>query len=186
MVLAAGASRRLGRSKQLLEIDGETLVHRAARLALATAPVAAVLVVGADAEAVWAAAADLSLARVDCGDWECGMGASLRAGLDALPAECDGALIVLCDQPALEAAHLQALVAAWRARPAHAAASAYASRVGVPALLPRSWFGELRADGGDHGARQLLASALDRVSVIVNEALACDVDTPADLARPAK
>ena len=178
VVLAAGASRRLGQAKQLLRIDGETLVHRAARLALATAPAAAVLVVGADADAVFAAAADLPLCRVDCTDWQRGMGASLHAGLAALPSECGGALIVLCDQPALDAQHLAALVAAWRANPAAASASSYAGRAGVPALLPRSWFGELRHDARDHGARTLLARHPEQVTLIVNEALALDIDTP--------
>ena len=178
VVLAAGASRRLGRSKQLLCIDGETLVRRAARLALATAPAAAVLVVGADADAVFAAAADLPLRRVDCIDWQRGMGASLHAGLAALPGECAGALVVLCDQPALDARHLAALVAAWRANPAAAAASSYGGRAGVPALLPRSWFGELR-HARDHGARALLARRAEQVALIVNDALAFDIDTPA-------
>ena len=160
VVLAAGASRRLGQAKQLLRIDGEALVHRAARLALATAPVAAVLVVGADADAVVAAASDLPLRRVDCIDWQRGMGASLQAGLAALPAECAGALVVLCDQPALDANHLAALVAAWRANPDAASASSYAGRVGVPALLPRSWFRELPHDARDHGAVKVFATVL--------------------------
>jgi len=182
VVLAAGASRRLGQSKQLLRIDGETLVHRAARVALTTLPAAAVLVVGADADAVSAAAADLPMRRVDCVDWKRGMGASLHAGLAALPEDCAGALVVLCDQPALGAEHLAALVAAWRANPRGAAASSYAGRVGVPALLPRAWFAELRHDARDRGARALLVQRHEQVSLIVNEALDRDIDTPADSA----
>ena len=182
VVLAAGASRRLGQAKQLLRIDGETLVHRAARLALSTQPAAAVLVVGADADSVGAAASDLPLRRVDCIDWQRGMGASLHAGLAALPAECAGALVVLCDQPALDTDHLAALVAAWRADPDAASASSYAGRAGVPALLPRCWFDDLRRDADDHGARALLARRRDAVTLIVNEALALDIDTPAQFA----
>jgi CTP:molybdopterin cytidylyltransferase MocA len=181
VVLAAGASQRLGQSKQLLCIDGETLVHRAVRLALATAPAAAVLVVGAVGDAVAAAVADLPIRRVDCADWARGMGASLRVGLAALPESCAGALVVLCDQPALGGAHLAALVAAWRANPRGAAASAYAGRLGVPALLPRAWFAELQREPGDHGARDLLARRHDETTAVANAALAHDIDTPGDL-----
>lgn len=181
IVLAAGASRRLGQTKQLLPLRGETLVRRATRLGLATQPRSALVVVGADADAVYASVRDLAARRVDCADWELGMGASLRAGLAALPRECAGALIVLCDQPALDTPHLDALVAAWRANPRGVAASAYAGRIGVPALLPRAWFDELRADIGDHGARDLLIRRREEVVTIVNEALALDIDRNDDL-----
>jgi CTP:molybdopterin cytidylyltransferase MocA len=183
IVLAAGASQRLGTSKQLLRLHGETLVRRATRLGLTTKPGAAVIVLGADADAVFASVDGLAVQRVDCADWALGMGASLRAGLAALPPECAGALIVLCDQPALDAPHLHGLVSAWRANPASAAASSYAGRVGVPALLPRAWFAELMAEVGDEGARQLLARRSEDVAAIANEALALDVDRDQDLGR---
>ncbi|HZX92559.1 MAG TPA: nucleotidyltransferase family protein [Rudaea sp.] len=183
IVLAAGASRRLGKSKQLLRLHGETLVRRATRVGLATKPQSAVLVVGAEADFVYASVADLPVHRVDCVDWSLGMGASLRAGLEALPSACAGALIVLCDQPALDAPHLQQLVAAWRANPCGAAASSYSGRLGVPALLPRAWFAELMADVGDQGARQLLVRRREAVAAIVNEALALDLDQRSDLGR---
>jgi molybdenum cofactor cytidylyltransferase len=181
VVLAAGASRRLGQSKQLLTMHGETLVRRAARSGLATRPCAAVIMLGADADAVYASVRDLAVRRVDCADWQQGMGASLRAGLAALPPECAGALVVLCDQPALDSAHLDRLVTAWRANPRGAAASAYAGRLGVPALLPRAWFAELGEGVGDRGARDLLARRREEVVTIANEALALDVDRSGDL-----
>lgn len=180
VLLAAGGSRRLGRAKQLLVVDGEALVARAARLGLATAPACALLVLGAQAEAVHAATDGLPLQRVDCPDWRAGMGASLRAGLAAVPDDCDGALVLLCDQPALDASHLQALVSAWRADPDHAAASAYAGVLGVPALLPRAWFEALCLDG-DRGARDLLRERSDRVTAIAAPDLSRDVDHPTDL-----
>jgi len=183
IVLAAGASRRLGKSKQLLRLRGEPLVRRALRLGLATRPQIALIVLGAEADAVYASVADLGVRRVECADWALGMGASLRAGLAALPGECAGALIALCDQPALDAPHLDGLVAAWHANPRGAAASSYAGRLGVPALLPRAWFRELMADVGDQGARELLARRRAEVAAVVNETLAFDVDRDQDLDR---
>jgi molybdenum cofactor cytidylyltransferase len=181
VLLAAGGSRRLGQPKQLLVFEGEALVRRAVRLGLATAPTRALLVLGAQSQAVQAATAGLPLQRVDCPDWTAGLGASLRAGLAAVPDDCDGALVLLCDQPALDIPHLQALVTAWRAAPDRAAASAYAGVLGVPALLPRAWFGALSFDG-DRGARGLLRERAARVTAVAAPGLSQDIDRPADLA----
>lgn len=181
VVLAAGASLRLGHNKLLLRHDGEPLVRRAARLALGTAPRDAVIVLGAEADIVFAEVRDLPIRRVDCANWREGMGVSLRAGLAALSGGCAGALIVVCDQPALDASHLEELCAAWRAAPGGAAASRYAGRVGVPALMPRAWFSALPADG-DRGARELFAARRARIVAVTNEALAIDIDCAEDLA----
>ncbi|MGH8121800.1 MAG: nucleotidyltransferase family protein [Rudaea sp.] len=183
VLLAAGGSTRLGETKQLLTRRGETLVRRSARAALATAPDDAVIVLGAQADSIFIQVEDLPLRRVDCADWPKGMGASLRTGIAALSAACTGALIVLCDQPHLEAAHLESLCAAWRSQPLRAAASLYAGRLGVPALLPRAWFADLQMLAGDRGARDLLAARRDQVIAIANDALALDIDRPDDLAH---
>lgn len=181
VLLAAGGSKRLGQAKQLLEFGGESLVHRAARLALATAPHDAVLVLGAHADAVLAGVATLALRPVQCADWERGMGTSLRAGLAALSPGCTGALVLLCDQPDLDAAHLQCLVKAWHGDPARAAASAYAGVLGVPALLPRAWFADLATLDGDRGARDLLRLRAAQVHAVPCAPLSRDIDVPADL-----
>lgn len=180
VVLAAGSSRRLGTAKQLLQRDGETLVHRAARLALSTTPRDAVIVLGHAATDIAAAVRDLSLRSVVCTDHAHGLGASLAAGLAALHGDCAGALVVLCDQPALEADHLQALLTTWQRSPAYAVASTYAGVRGVPALLPRTWFSRIGGDG-DRGAREWLRAESDGVLAVSCEALASDIDTLADL-----
>jgi CTP:molybdopterin cytidylyltransferase MocA len=170
-------------SKQLLLIDGVPLVRRAALAALATAPAQAMVVVGADGDAVYAAVADLRIARVDCAGWEEGMSASIRAGLQVLAGDIDAALFLLCDQPALDAPHLRRLVDCWRATSQRAAASAYGGVLGVPAVLPRGWFDDLRMLTGDPGARELLRSRPEEVVAVPAPALAHDVDLPGDLDR---
>lgn len=186
VLLAAGASRRLGRPKQTVLIDGEPLVARMAGVALATDPRVLVVSMGAQADAVRRALGDLGDdPRVRCvvaADWDRGMGASLRAGLDALPDDCDAALVLLCDQPALTLMHLDRLLAAWRADPARASASAsaYAGVLGVPAVLPRAWWPALAASG-DRGARDLLRERAAEVSTVAAADLERDLDTPADL-----
>ena len=180
IVLAAGASRRLGYAKQLVEIDGEPLLRRVVRSVLATSPRECIVVL--DEEAPFDAVLDAREARiVRISDAATGMAASLRAGVAALAAECDGALIAVTDQPGLDARHLQALCTAWRAAPAFAIASAYAGVIGVPALLPRTWFDGVATLSGDVGARALLRSRPDVIAIAAPD-LARDIDTPRDIA----
>ena len=181
VLLAAGASRRLGRAKQLVEAEGEPLVRRAARCALATEPLHMVVVLGAAEGAVRAALSGLRFDASFCERWEEGMGRSLADGLGALDARCAGALVVLCDQVALTPEHLVALRDAWRRSPSGAAASGYGGVAGVPALLPRAWFEALAREPGDRGARALLLRNMRDVTVLPNESLARDVDVPRDL-----
>jgi CTP:molybdopterin cytidylyltransferase MocA len=181
VLLAAGASRRLGRAKQLLEVDGEPLVRRAACYALATEPLHMVVVLGAAEGTVHAALSALRFDAVVCDRWEEGMGRSLADGLGALDALCAGALVVLCDQVALTPEHLVALRDAWRRSPSGAAASGYGGVAGVPALLPRAWFDALAEEPADRGARALLLRNRREVTVVPNERLARDVDVPGDL-----
>ncbi|HEY6942570.1 nucleotidyltransferase family protein [Dokdonella sp.] len=183
ILLAAGASTRLGRAKQLIEIDGEPLLRRAARALLETSPRTLLVVLGHDALALESCIADLPLQRVVARDHAEGLAASLRAGIAALP-DCDGALVALTDQPALDGAHLRALCTAWRAAPTRACASEYAGVRGVPALLPRAWFDDLVRLRGDVGARALLRARASDVVAVAAPDLALDLDTPDDLARP--
>ena len=180
IVLAAGASRRLGTPKQLLNVDGETLLHRAARIALATAPTQTLVVLGADAVAMREAVADLDVRSVVCDDWQRGQSASLRAGVSALEEGVEGVLVLLCDQVDLDAAHAVALLQAWRDDPTRAVASAYADVIGVPAVLPRSWIVDVLRLRGDRGARELLRRRDAEVVKIAAPALARDSDTLRD------
>jgi len=183
VLLAAGESCRLGEPKQLVVMDGESLVRRAALAAIETGPAQALIVVGARAEAVWGMVADLPLTRVQCADWSEGLSASIRTALLTIDSHIGAALFVLCDQPALCASHLQSLVARWRSDPGRAAASSYAGTVGVPAVLPRTWFEGLMGLTGDRGARDLLRTRAHDVNIIESLGLANDVDGPSDLAR---
>jgi molybdenum cofactor cytidylyltransferase len=178
ILLAAGASSRLGRPKQLLEIDGEPLLRRAAQALLASVPFEVVVVLGHDAAHIGAVLEGLPLRRVIAPDHTEGMSAALRAGIAALDPRCAGALVALTDQPALDAVHLLALRDAWRDAPRRAVASRYAGLAGVPALLPRTWFAELLSLRGDTGARALLRARGDEVIVLDAPALALDIDLP--------
>lgn len=182
LLLAAGASRRLGRPKALVTIDGEPLVRRTARHLLATRPVALLVVTGDPALGARIAAAldGLDAHCVACADWIEGMGASLRAGLAAAAAmPVAGALACPCDLPRLDVARLDALLAAWRADPARAAACRYDGLAGTPAVLPRAAWAALAATG-DRGARDWLR-AQHPLALVDAPELAFDLDRPGDL-----
>jgi CTP:molybdopterin cytidylyltransferase MocA len=185
VLLAAGESRRLGTPKQLARRRGRPLLLEAcaaARGALGDAALLAVL--GAHGLRLRALlqrdAADVT--AVMNSRWRDGLASSLRAGLAAVPAGTDAVLVLLVDQPNVDAAALRRLIHAWRRRPGVPAAASYAGRAGVPAILPRRSWHALRALQGDAGARALLRTAAVVTLADMPEA-AFDVDTPADLAK---
>jgi CTP:molybdopterin cytidylyltransferase MocA len=157
LVLAAGASRRLGEPKQLVTIAGERLLDRAVRVAREAELEPVIVVLGAEAERVLREC-QLGDARVVVNEgWSEGMGASIRVGIAAVP-EGFSVVVMTCDQPAVSAAHLRLLIETGSS--GGIAASAYADRIGVPAFFPESELGCLAGLAGDRGARGLLAGAL--------------------------
>ncbi|MCD9032587.1 nucleotidyltransferase family protein [Luteimonas sp. Y-2-2-4F] len=181
VLLAAGGSARLGRPKQLLRRDGEFLVHRAARLALATAPAELLVVVGAQEAAVRDALASLPHRAISNPHWRDGLAASLRTVADHACAH-EAVLILACDLPALDAAHLHRLVAGARSAPSRCAALRWGNAPGMPAVVPGAWFADLAMAPSDAGFRQRLrALPAGSVSLLDAPEAAFDVDTPADL-----
>jgi CTP:molybdopterin cytidylyltransferase MocA len=156
LLLAAGASRRLGRPKQLLVHGGRTLVERAADAALAVCDAGVVAVLGANRTEIEAALAGRALAIAANPRWEEGIGSSIAAGVARLPSGCDGVLVVLGDQAHVDEASLQKLVQRWRAERDRVVAAAYGGDAGAPAILPRRCFAALAALAGDVGARALI------------------------------
>ena len=178
IVLAAGNSSRLGRPKQLVVFRDETLVRRAARLALEAGAHPVIAVVGAEREPCRAALEDLPVAVVPNPEHAEGMGSSLRSGMAALAnlaPSAERVLVLVCDQPLLRLEHLQALLAA----PGTIAAAQYGGRLAVPAVFSREHFPALAAATGDQGARFLLRSH-PATPVPMPEA-AVDIDRPEDL-----
>jgi molybdenum cofactor cytidylyltransferase len=178
VILAAGASRRLGRPKQLVMLEGETLLRRTVRAALAgCSPV--LVVVGARAREVEASLALMPVQVVENPEWEEGMAASIRAGVRALPAGCPAALFLVCDQPAVDGTLVKHLVELRRADPDAVVACAYGNTRGTPSLFPARCFPQLLLLRGDRGARDLLAAP--DVLTVPFPGGAEDVDEPGDL-----
>jgi molybdenum cofactor cytidylyltransferase len=174
IILAAGASSRLGEPKQLALLAGERLLERAVRVAAEAGCEPIVVVLGANAEQISAQCPLASAIVVMNKAWAEGMATSIRCGLSALPKEMEAVILMTCDQPAVTPAHLHSLMEQCRGEPI---ASSYAGRVGVPACFPVSYFSELMRLEGDAGARYLLKGATS-VELPGGE---LDIDTPAAL-----
>lgn len=185
VILAAGASTRMGTPKQLLPLDGQPLVIRAVTAALASPAWPVVVVLGAHAEKIRPALARLPLFVADSPAWAEGMAASIRAGVTTLrqfSRALDGALVALCDQPAFSADVIARLVATQRATGRSIVAARYHGRNGAPALFLREHFETLSHLTGEEGARTLLNGDPARVASVELPALEHDLDTPADVA----
>ena len=135
IVLAAGGSLRLGRSKQLLVRGGETLVHRALRLAMATTPVRLAVVLGAHEAAIRASCADVHAEYLHNGKWRSGLASSLRCAAAALADHAGPVLVLACDQPALELAHLRSLLDGAAVAVSRCAATRQGEAFGIPAVI---------------------------------------------------
>lgn len=187
IVLAAGASSRLGQPKQLLLCGGETLLARALRLALQAGAAPVIAVLGANLEIIFASVAiDPAILAIN-NRWQQGVSTSIHAGLDALDAaapHADGALMLGCDQPRLTVGHLRALIEAFAAQSQPPiVASTYTGVLGVPAVFPRAVFSQLRALRGDKGARALLLDPPCPLIPVQFEGGEVDIDAPEDLAE---
>ena len=184
VVLAAGGSRRLGRPKQLLTRDGETLVHRAARLAHETSPQRLLVIVGAHRDAVVAALSDLACEVVFNPEWERGLAGSVQTAAAALAGH-DGAVLILgCDQPALAHSHLQALLDGATKAASHCAATLHDGLPGIPVVIPCTLLSQapMPDNGRDRGLGAHLRK-LPRSAIFAFDApeLGFDLDTEDDV-----
>ncbi len=183
VVLAAGASRRFGRPKLLRTIAGESLLARSARLAHSVAGQRCVVVLGARASRLRAELSGLGIRVAVNRRWREGMGASLAAGIAALPADASMALVLLADQFALTAADLRRLLGVARRHPRALVTATWDGIRGAPAVLPGWAFARARGIGGDAGARGLLRDASLPVITVQMPSARFDLDVPADLER---
>ena len=183
LVLAAGNASRFGRTKQLEEFDRIPLVRRAVRVAEAACGSRFALVVGHDWQRVGRLGLGAGGFLIRNEGFEKGLGTSLALGVRAVRHAADAILVILADQPLVEADHANALIAAWSGADNEIIATAYADTAGPPVLFPSGCFDELAKLEGDSGGKHLLADPRFMTRTIRFEAAAIDIDTPDDLAR---
>jgi molybdenum cofactor cytidylyltransferase len=174
VVLAAGASKRLGRPKQLVTFDGRSLLQHAVDKCLPVCRLGVVVVTGAEREAVGETLRGEPVLVVHNSAWRDGLASSITTGIAAVPADSKAVLLMLCDQPKLSSAELAQLVSVWSSR--------YGATFGAPAIFPRAVFPMLEALRGDRGAKSLIEQLADTILVDLPGA-ELDIDRPEDLDR---
>ena len=179
LLLAAGASTRMGRPKQLLPYHGRTLLRHAAETAVATGCAPIVLVTGALHDELVGEVADLPIQPVQNFDWQTGMASSIRTGLAAVAqARPAAVLIMLTDQPLVTPQLLKQLLARQRQTQAPIVAAAYGDTLGVPAVFNQAMIPRLLQLQGQQGAVRLISSLGAAVGRVAFPAGLLDVDTP--------
>lgn len=181
IILAAGASRRMGQNKLLLPLpDGRTVIETVLDNALSAGLDDLVLISGAERAAIEAAAAGRGVRTVHNPGYEQGQSTSMRQGLLALPTG-HAALFILGDQPLIKGDIHARIVSLYRESGARIIAPrGREGRRGNPCLFAPELFGELLAVAGDQGGRPVLSAHAAEISFVDmdDDAVLLDIDTP--------
>jgi molybdenum cofactor cytidylyltransferase len=186
MVLAAGQSRRMGRTNKLLApVDGRAMVAHAVDAMLASRADPVIVVTGHEAEKVRAALGDRAVVFAHNPDYASGLSSSLAVGLAALPEDAEGVVIGLGDMPRISAVQIDRLIAVFNPIEGRAiCVPTVRGKRGNPVLFAARFAPEMRAIGGDVGARHLIGEHTEEVIEVEldDDAALLDIDTPEALA----
>jgi molybdenum cofactor cytidylyltransferase len=184
VVLAAGRSTRMGSNKLMAEWRGKPLLRSTVENALASDARPVIVVTGHERERSEAALSGLAVRFVHNPDYAKGLSTSLRTGIAAVPADCDGAVVILGDMPEIAPALLDRMIAAFS--PADGRSICVATHEhtrGNPVLWAKPFFPEIALLSGDSGAKALLDAHEEQVCEIeAGAAVLRDIDTPEALA----
>lgn len=179
IILAAGMSRRLGRPKQLLLVEGKPLIAHVVERALASRLDSVTVIVGHEAEIIRAAISPYNVTITFNPAYAEGQSTSLIAGLQRFPSETEAIVVLLADQPGIRVATINALIDERRATRAPIVMTAYGDIRSHPVLFGAETFDELRDITGDQGARDVMRSYSNRVGTVADGRTSppADVDT---------
>jgi molybdenum cofactor cytidylyltransferase len=183
IVLAAGASTRMGTPKQLLLYQGRSFVRHTVEVAVASICQPIIIVLGANAQRIKPEVSHFPVQIVENQQWSEGMSSSIRVGIEALNAvnpELEAVAIALCDQPFISSQIINQLVEAYYLTGKPIVACEYAGTLGVPALFSRTLFPELMALKTSQGAKQIINKHRHEVVGVPFPEGAIDIDTPED------
>ncbi|MEH1809965.1 nucleotidyltransferase family protein [Nostoc sp.] len=183
MILAAGASTRMGTPKQLLLYQGRSFLKHITEIAIASVCEPVVVVLGANAEQVHPQIKQLPLKVVKNSDWACGMSTSIKSGIELLnnlPQKIEAVVITLCDQPFVSPQIINQLVDTYYSTKKPIIACEYGNTLGVPALFSQIFFSELATLKETSGAKKVINNNLNEVFSIPFPLGDIDIDTPKD------
>ncbi len=184
-ILAAGTSSRLGTPKQLLELDGRPVLSHTLDAVLRSSVEPVIVVLGHLQDQIQRQVDLSGVTVVTNPDYATGQSSSVHAALRYLTEGIDAIVFVLGDQPMVQPAVIDALVAARRERGASIVQPRYAEGRGNPVLIGHELFEELHEITGDMGARPVIEQHRDEVLLIDQTGFhrPADIDTPADFER---
>lgn len=180
ILLAAGSSSRMGRSKQLLPIENEPLLLRSIKTALASSFENILVVLGAEEKRHRSVIEHLPVHIIYNENWTTGMGSSLKAGLKHLLTirpTTQAVVIMVCDQPLLASSHLDQLISTYHKTKKKIVASYYSNATGVPALIDKSLFPELLIIPDEQGAKKILTKHTSDIESVDFPGGEFDLDT---------
>jgi molybdenum cofactor cytidylyltransferase len=183
VILAAGASTRMGTPKQLLLYQGRSLLRRAIETAIAAHCRPIFVVLGAYSAQIRCELKDLPVQVVENLEWRTGMGSSIRHGIQALIETSplvEAAILLLCDQPFVSAPTIHQLQSVYRSTHNPIVASAYQNTIGVPALFHSTLFLELTGLTQAEGAKKVIQRHINSAVTVEFPQGAIDLDTPND------
>lgn len=183
VLLAAGASERLGSPKQLLPYQGTTLIRHLVKVALDSRARGVTIVLGANADLIEPEIARMHVNIVRNPEWKTGMASSIRAALEAVRDFANAVLFMVSDQPLVTTPSLNSIIDRFRDSGGQIVASGYAGTVGIPALFPKRFFPELLQLTGDAGAKSILLRHRQELIAIPFPDGAVDIDTLSDLKK---
>lgn len=182
ILLAAGASQRMGRPKLLLPWKSGTIIEQVIDTYLRSILAELVVVIGAHADEVRMLVSPKAAVVVENYRYEEGMSTSIRCGVQAASPAADAYLIALADQPLITADAVDCLVQAFAAEKPLIAAAAYQGRRGHPVVFDRALHQELCTLQGDEGGKRLIGKYARQVLYVElgSSAVFTDIDTPED------
>lgn len=186
VVLAAGASTRMGRNKLFCELDGETLLRRAVRRAGEAGLDPVLVVVGHEAERALSELAGLPFRPVPNPDYARGVNSSVHAGIAAVPPKAAAAMVILADMPFVTAEMIATLVERFHGSDAPLVVSDYGGVNAPPTLYSRPLFAELLEMEGEGCGKQVVRRhQAEALGVSWPPEALSDVDVPEDYERVA-
>ncbi|HVI78289.1 MAG TPA: nucleotidyltransferase family protein [Candidatus Acidoferrum sp.] len=180
VILAAGGSSRFGRPKQLIPFEGKSLVRRIIDAACEAGCSPAVVVTNSADEKLHSELDRAGVVVLENQQWERGIGSSIRCGIQCLinsSPDVDATVLLVCDQPAVDARVIKRLIALGETSGKTIVASSYADTLGVPALFSRSVFQELLSLGDKAGAKSVVLRNGERVASLSFPEGEIDIDT---------
>lgn len=183
VILAGGASTRLGKPKQLLQYRGKTLLNHAVDEAINAKADAVVVILGKNADLFQNEIDKEKVLVVVNKEWVEGMASSVRLGLDTLlkiKPYIDAVIFMVCDQPHISSSILNELITKQQKTTKQIVTCNYGESIGPPALFHKKYFRDLAKLNGDVGARNIIEQNIHDVATILFPEGKIDIDTEED------